>query len=568
MPLRHNAATFCALLVGLLVTTVATAYVHRAIMERRQRRFEDAVTEGTARIQQRMDTHQAALLGVRALFASSHQVEPGEFHQYVHSLELAERNPGLQGIGYAPWTEGRAPLLYMEPLGAAAPLPLGTDLMSEPTRREALERARDTGEPTASGPMPPFLGDDDSGDAHFDLVVPFYVPPTPTTLEARRNTLRGFIYAPFHARELVQALRFPVPTAGSPAMDIHDGTAANAGPLIFQSSPRPPPPHTSRMERVVTVDISGRPWTLRFTAPSSYSGLGARSQQWVVLGSGLLLTLLLCLVTRAQARAQARAEAATAEQRRLAQAAESAVHLRDEFLGIAAHELRTPLTSLQLQLQLLQRQLGPGASLDTERVARGVASCARQTARLSQLMDSLLDLSRITRGRMELQLESLDLGEVVRELTRRFEAEAQGTDVRLTVRASPGVRGHWDRLRLEQVVTNLLSNALKYGHGAPVDVRVDSDGAHAWLEVEDRGIGIAPEDAPRIFERFERAVSSRHYGGLGLGLFITRQLVEALGGHISVASTPGRGSTFTVTLPLAGPPRGPDVHVPPDAPLS
>ncbi|HEX8700798.1 MAG TPA: PAS domain-containing sensor histidine kinase [Myxococcaceae bacterium] len=241
------------------------------------------------------------------------------------------------------------------------------------------------------------------------------------------------------------------------------------------------------------------------------------------------------------------------ENARLYHEAQDAVRLRDEFLGIASHELKTPLTPLRLKLQMLQRQTN-GAMLEStplqvERVSESLDVALRQVRKLTDLVDNLLDVSRITAGRLRLELEELDLSSVAAELLSRFAPSAAQLGCELELHAPEPVFGRWDRLRVEQVVTNLLSNALKYGAGRPVVVRVEEVGERARLTVKDQGIGIAEEDLGRIFERFERAVSDRHYGGLGLGLYITRQIVEAFGGTVRVASEAGRGSTFTLELP-------------------
>jgi len=164
-------------------------------------------------------------------------------------------------------------------------------------------------------------------------------------------------------------------------------------------------------------------------------------------------------------------------------------------------------------------------------------------------VDALLDVSRLTQGRLALTWEELDLTEVVREVAERFAQQAAKAGCELKVVAEERVVGRWDRLRLEQVVTNLLSNALKYGAGRPVHVEVEGESERAVLAVRDEGIGIEPEHLERIFGKFERAVSGRHYGGLGLGLYITRQIVQALEGTIEVESEPGHGATFRVVLP-------------------
>ncbi|MFL5347759.1 MAG: ATP-binding protein [Hyalangium sp.] len=249
----------------------------------------------------------------------------------------------------------------------------------------------------------------------------------------------------------------------------------------------------------------------------------------------------------------ARRVVAAVDNARLYHEAEEAVHLRDEFLGIASHELKTPLTPLRLKLQALQRQASDaligGAALSPEKVSDSLDVALRQVRKLTDLVDNLLDVSRISAGRLRLELEEVDLSSVAAELLSRFAPSAEKLGCALELHAPEPVFGRWDRLRVEQLVTNLLSNALKYGAGRPVVVRVEEDGERARLTVEDQGIGIAEEDLGRIFERFERAVSDRHYGGLGLGLYITRQIVEAFGGTVRVTSQPGHGSTFTLELP-------------------
>ncbi|MDY7227027.1 ATP-binding protein [Hyalangium rubrum] len=235
--------------------------------------------------------------------------------------------------------------------------------------------------------------------------------------------------------------------------------------------------------------------------------------------------------------------------------AEEGVRLRDEFLSVASHELKTPLTPLALRLSMLKREAQgsqPG-QLPREREVRHLEVAERQVKKLAELVGDLLDVSRLSTGRMKLELEPVDLSALVSEVVSRFEPEAERVSCRLELRAHPNLVGRWDRLRLEQVVTNLLSNALKYGAGRPIHITVDADGARAQLIVRDEGIGIAPDDLQRIFGRFERAVSERHYGGLGLGLYVTRQFVQAMGGTVEAQSVLGQGATFTAVLPL-GPP--------------
>jgi PAS domain S-box-containing protein len=228
--------------------------------------------------------------------------------------------------------------------------------------------------------------------------------------------------------------------------------------------------------------------------------------------------------------------------------AQQAVRLRDDFLSIAGHELRTPLTALQLQVQgvmrTLTRDISPAPELVYERLDRASAHIGR----LERLISELLDVSRITTGRMHMQPEEMDLAELAQEVVDRFNDEATRSRAPVELKPSAPLVGRWDRLRLDQVLTNLISNALKYGRGKPVTVELH-DGATARLVVRDRGIGISAADQQRIFGRFERAVSERHYGGLGIGLWIVRQIVEAHGGSIALTSEAGVETVFTVDLP-------------------
>jgi signal transduction histidine kinase len=246
----------------------------------------------------------------------------------------------------------------------------------------------------------------------------------------------------------------------------------------------------------------------------------------------------------------ARRAALAVDNAELYQEAQQAVRLRDEFLSIASHELKTPLTAMQLQLQnlrdLVDRSDQCGGGLLTARLAR----TAQTTERLSFLVESLLDVSRIATGRMQLNLERFDLAEAARSIADRLKEQAQRTGSTLALSRVDSAVGRWDRLRIEQVLVNLLSNAIKYGGGKPIEVNVSREGARAQIQVVDHGIGISGSDLQRIFGRFERAVPIRHYGGLGLGLYITQQIVAAHEGTVTVTSTPGDGATFTVSLPI------------------
>jgi PAS domain S-box-containing protein len=256
-----------------------------------------------------------------------------------------------------------------------------------------------------------------------------------------------------------------------------------------------------------------------------------------------------CIVLTEHKRADEEVRASRDQLDALYKREQQAVRARDDFLSIASHELRTPLTPLRLQVQILRRLLAQGESLRREKLVASLDTLERQTERLGRLVSDLLDVSRITAGKLTLRRERLDLADVAREVVERY-AGASRSRIALETESATG---SWDRASLEQVATNLLANAIKYGEGKPIDVRVTSREGAAVLTVRDRGIGIAAEDVERIFGRFERASSATSYGGLGLGLYIAQQIAVAHGGRISVASVPQHGATFTVTLPPGEP---------------
>jgi signal transduction histidine kinase len=231
---------------------------------------------------------------------------------------------------------------------------------------------------------------------------------------------------------------------------------------------------------------------------------------------------------------------------------QQAVYSRDEFLSIASHELKTPITSLKLQLQQLQRRIDPKAPQEPEpgRIARMLESSLRQLERLTRLIEDLLDVARIRAGKLSFTFEEFSAEELFSEVLERFSDQLAEAGCRTELQLEPGLRVVWDRLRMEQVLVNLISNALKYAPGVCIQISLRAEGDQARLMVRDFGPGIPRERQAKIFERFERATSARNISGLGLGLFIASEIVAAHQGTIRVESEAGQGATFIVHLPL------------------
>lgn len=237
------------------------------------------------------------------------------------------------------------------------------------------------------------------------------------------------------------------------------------------------------------------------------------------------------------------------EVRDLLQKQAEATKQRDAFISMASHELKTPLTALRLQIHAYQMsQKRQRETRDGFDLPQLLGSVDRQINRLVRLVEDMLDVSRIDSKRLTLRRELTDLGELLGELVARFKPQFAAAGSRLDLIAPPGIIGLWDRSRLEQIVVNLFTNALRYAHGSPVDIRLTREGAVALLRVKDSGKGIAPEDHARIFERFGRVAGSDE--GLGIGLYVSRQVALAHEGQLEVTSALGRGAEFTLTLPL------------------
>jgi len=236
------------------------------------------------------------------------------------------------------------------------------------------------------------------------------------------------------------------------------------------------------------------------------------------------------------------------ENGRLLSEALEAVAARDDFLAVAAHELRSPLTSMLLQVQMLGRAIAH-QRFDASAARRAFRVAEAQTRRLSTLIDGMLDVSRFTTNQLFMRFEEVDLMEMLEELLTSLSVDLDRAGCTVTVSAPEMVVGRWDRGRIEQVLANILSNAMKFGAGRPIEVDVDATADAVRIAVRDHGIGVSAEDQARIFERFERAVPTRHFGGLGLGLYTSVQILRAHQGSLRVDSQPGQGAVFVIDLP-------------------
>jgi len=290
------------------------------------------------------------------------------------------------------------------------------------------------------------------------------------------------------------------------------------------------------------------------------SELGARSALIVPLVSRGQVLGVLSLISSRPGRRYCDADLQTAmelarraavafDNARLYEQALAAVRLRDDFLMVASHELKTPLTALQLRLHKVLHDVRQ-VPVDAAQLAVRVESAIGQTERMGALVEQILDVSGLAPGRLSLRREPVDLCRLVTEVVEVFHEALARSGSALTLSLPSALVGNWDRLSLHRVVVNLLSNAIKFGRGNPIALTVEQVPGGARLTVQDHGIGFSSTDRARVFEKFERLVSARQYGGMGLGLYVVRELVDAHGGRIEASGTPAGGARFVVTLPF------------------
>ncbi len=587
-----------ALLIALSIGSVASAgYVAESARERDQLRFEAAAHQAQEAIRDRVEGYSALLRATSGLFAAVSEVDRPLFHAYVERLELKHRYPGLSGIGFSKrirpedsqtlparmraqgfpefrrWPEHPGPdqhaVLYIEPNTEENLATIGFDMSADPVRRTAMERARDTGLGEGSGKVPLAQELDPRPAAGFYVFVPVYKGGrVPDAVPERRAALEGYVYAPLRADDLMWGI-FGGETPRNIEIEIFDGSQVREDALLQRSGgmapadARPDPnrvPVTLReFSSHTTFDMAGRVWTIQFRSGPDFPRDAAWRFVPVVLLGGLALAFALFSITRAQVRARAQAEAFAMDNALLYHQAEAARaeaeianRAKDEFLATLSHELRTPLTAILGWTRILQKE-----ELDPPTCERGLEVIERNVRAQARLIEDVLDVSRIITGKMQLNVRRVAMREAIFAAIESVRPAAEARKIAIVPMVEGPATIMGDGERLQQVVWNLLSNAIKFTpNGGRIEVRVRSGREMVDLEVADTGKGIAAEFLPYVFDRFRQADSSstRAHGGLGIGLALVRHLVELHGGTVHARSEgEGKGSTFAIRLPIAGP---------------
>lgn len=525
-----------------------------------------------------VDTYLEVVRVGAALFSGDNEINGAEFRRFVSGLQLPQRYPGIEGIGFAqcvgrqnlgrllriidldgnrvsvwpPATQATVcPTIFLEPRNNRNVAAIGFDLASHPALAEAMTIARDSAQAAATRKLTNVGVWQKGWQGTVVLFIPVYrSAATITSIAARQRALIGFVFSPLESARLldhVLASRRP-----SIAFDVFDDGSSTPDHLLGQSGGVGAAP---RYESVRSIHVAGRDWLLRMRSTGEPIGIVSDTALQTLV-AGILLALMVLWVTRAQvsawesaARHEAELRASQEALRESESQARAANRAKDEFLAVLSHELRTPLNVVLGWVSMLRE-----GTVREDRAARALDVIERNAKQQAELIDDLLDVSRIVTGKMRLELRPVAFAPIISAVVESLRPTAQAKAITLTLSPFPGdstIRGDADRLH--QVAWNLLSNAIKFTpSGGHVWVELMRDDQHVTLAVRDTGIGIAPDFLPHVFERFRQADSSttRAHSGVGLGLAIARHLVELHGATIAVQSEGrDRGATFTLQFP-------------------
>jgi signal transduction histidine kinase len=579
-----------ALLVGLPLlglTAAASIWCGTLVQQREER--EAAVRAADARqfIDRRLSQYEEILLGLSGLRGASTAVTHGEFHRYVARLDVTRRYPGFQVLGYAPLVRdadrsrhetamradiaasrlpyspfairpaGRraayAPISYLEPQAGNLPA-LGFDLLTEPARRAAVERARDTGEPAATAPVT--LVQETGTQTGFLLMVPSYRADRPvTTVAERRTAFLGVEYAAFRIVDLLS--RVLGPWEPENALTVFDrGTAGAATPAPRRPLLSAPGPVEGPGHVVLTLDVAGRLWEIHYRPPASLSSGVENTAPYAIAIAGALLSVLtgwlLWALSTGRARAVTLAGQMTARLRASEEQLQRSNAELERFAYVASHDLQQPLRTVSSFVTLLQRRYGE--RLD-DQARQYIGFAVDGATRMSQLIDDLLAYSRT--ASLDTPAEPVDLGAAFDEAVANLHTLIAETGAEVRRDELPHVLA--SHLHATQVLQNLIGNALTYRGDRPpvVTVSAERQGDEWRITVRDNGIGIDPRHHDRIFVVFQRLHTAAEHPGTGMGLSICKKIVESHGGQMGVESEPGRGSAFSFTLPAVPGATGP-----------
>ncbi len=487
------------------------------------------------------------------------------FQVYLENTQLMENYPGVQAFAfvkklsaenlnshinkrkkefpkYKIWPPSDdvdiTSITYIAPMNSRNSRAVGYNMMTEPIRRSAMEKARDTGRPALSKMLVLIQEDGIDPQPGFILYAPIYGNELPSTVSDRRNQLVGYVSSPFRIRDFISAVVRQSQT-GRVDFKIYSSEKVNEENLLYHHDWHA---HRKKKEMgppdlIKSLSIGENAFKVHFYADPEWRSYRTYYFPLIIAFLGLLLTILIMrifFITKNQIDVK-----------------QSALNARDEFLSIASHELKTPITSLQLQLQMTKRKIEADTSFceAQEKIVRSMDNSIYQVSRVTRLIDDLLEISRIENGKQTYYFENTDISILISQICESHSDQIAVAGIQLRVNLVDSLVIECDSFKIEQVFSNLLNNSIKYGAGSPIHVALTEEEGYARISVKDAGPGIPEELQTKIFERFERVTPHKTVSGLGLGLYISKQIVVAHRGAIHVKSKEGVGSEFIVLIP-------------------
>lgn len=584
---RARAITVAVGVVGLVVVIAAVSALRAEAHADATERIDKAARRALDQIDRRMAAYSESIYGARGLFTTD-RPDRRTFRSFAEALELDDRYPGIQVLGFAshvdlddmdayvetsaadavlagypefapyPTTEGdeRVVIDRIHPV-AGNEAAVGLDFLSEPNRRHAVETTRDTGAYAATAPIT--LVQETGSQSGFLTMVAVYRPGAPLeTVQDRRDAFLGVAYAAFRMGDLVGGV---LGDASAGSIEVHDvgpvsqpATVPTADNLTYSDSgaSRADAGSLTAVDRLLELHVGGRRWAILYShADDGLTSLETTGPPLLGL-LGALAVAACCRFVHTtlddRERAVELARRMTEDlQRSEAELARSNLEL-ERFAYIASHDLQEPLRTVANFVGLLERRYGE--QLDEE--GRGLIGHAVEgSRRMSTLIEKLLGYSRAGRDDVAIPV---DLDELWRSTIDSLGAAIEASGARTLVDPLPIVIG--DPAQLQQVFLNLVGNSLKYRRPeVPPIIRARAEVVDGWAEisVSDNGIGIDPAHHDEVFQMFKRLHTREEYPGSGMGLAIAKKVVEAAGGSMRIVSAVGEGATFVIRLPAAGP---------------
>jgi signal transduction histidine kinase len=537
----NDLSPLIVLVLALAITLGTGLFFWYYSRNRDELRFENAVQSAADNIVSRLDVYRAAVRGAAALFAAREDVAEDAFRRYIDRLDIHNRYPGIQGIGwservvYLPGdsVDERHRIRYLEPRDARNTAAIGFDMYAERTRRAAMALARDSGRQVMSGKVvlvQEIIGPKQAG---FLIYSPVYRGGIiPRTVQERRERLIGFTYSPFRADDLFRGI-FGTERQPRVSFSVYDGAGTDTANLLH-ASPRARE-HQPSFNTTKTLSIAARTWTVVYSSEPAFEQTSA-SLLWlmVFMAAGTLASFWLFLFSHGQARARAEAEAASSA--------------KSNFLAVMSHELRTPLNAIGGYVDLMELNI---AGPVTEQQRGYLQRIRRAQQHLLGLINSVLNYSKLQSSAVTYHMARHNVGSLVADIEGLMLPQMQMAGLQYVNEGGPVTEVNADREKTIQILLNLLSNAVKFtNEGGSVKIGWSADGNAVFLRVTDTGVGISEDQLERIFDPFVQvdADLTRTRQGTGLGLAIARELARGMNGDLTVDTEPGRGSTFTLVL--------------------